>query len=445
MKRFYFFLLLCLLAGLVACGGGGDTATPAAEATAPSGEATSANDTTGQPATVTFLISGSPEEEAVYQQVVDAFQATQSNITMDLQNVPGDDFDQRLATSFAGGSPADVILINYRKVARFANGGAFESLTPYVSKSNHLTLTDFYPQALQAFTINSQLYCIPQNISSLVVYYNQDLFDKAGLAYPQAGWTWEDFVTTAHALTQDTDGDGVIDQYGAGIEASVPRLAPFIWQKGGTLVDDEANPTRLTIDSPEAMAAIEWFVGLQTTEKVVPDATAEAAQGSEDRFLNGTMGMYFNSRKSVPTMRTITSFKWNVAGLPQADQPATVLHSDGFCMSSSSTVKDAAWAFIEFANGLNGQTILAKGGRTVPSMRGVAQSDSFLDAANPPANSQLFLDVIPTIHVLPIMDNWTSIESTVDKELERAFYGQATVEEAVQTAVEQSAPLFAKP
>ena len=59
-------------------------------------------------------------------------------------------------------------------------------------------------------------------------------------------------MATAKALTKDTDGDGAIDQYGLGTEASIFRLAPFIWQNGGDIVDDPDKPTRLTLDTPEA-------------------------------------------------------------------------------------------------------------------------------------------------------------------------------------------------
>ena len=93
----------------------------------------------------------------------------------------------------------------------------------------------------------TSLACLPQNISSLVVYYNQDLFTAAGVAYPPDSWAWDEFLAMARALTLDTDGDGQVDQYGLGVEPSLYRLAAFIWQNGGPLVDDLARPSRLTV------------------------------------------------------------------------------------------------------------------------------------------------------------------------------------------------------
>src|SRR5690606_31675953 len=123
-------------------------------------------------------------------------------------------YRQRLAADFSAGTPADVVLLNYRRYAPFAYKNQIEPLTQYLAQSKLIQEADFYPQTIEPFKWNGDLMCIPQNLSSLVVYYNKNLFDQANLAYPKDDWTWEDFLATAQALTKDTDGDGTIDQYG---------------------------------------------------------------------------------------------------------------------------------------------------------------------------------------------------------------------------------------
>ena len=81
----------------------------------------------------------------------------------------------------------------------------------------------------------------PQNVSSLVVYYNRDLFDAAGVPW-QRDWTWLDFLAAAGPSPATWTGTGQIDQYGVGLKPGLIRLAPFIWQNGGRLVDDQTNP-----------------------------------------------------------------------------------------------------------------------------------------------------------------------------------------------------------
>jgi multiple sugar transport system substrate-binding protein len=392
---------------------------------------------------VSFMVFGDPAELAAYESLVEAFESGHPEVDIALSHIPDQgDYRQRLAAGFSAGEPPDVMLLNYRRFATFAAQGGLEPLGPYLEQSEVIAAGDFYEPTIEAFQLDGQLWCIPQNISSLVVYYNRDLFDAAGLPYPSDDWTRDEFLEAARALTRDVDGDGTTDQYGVGIEASVFRLAPFVWQDGGDIVDDPANPTRLTLDSPEALQAFQWFVDLQRQERVVPDEVAESAQQSEDRFLNGTLAMYFNSRRGVPTYRTIESFEWDVAPLPRGEQAAGILHSDAYCMANATQNKDAAWTFIEYANSVEGQTIVAESGRTVPSLRAVAESPAFLDPEQPPANSRIFIDTIPVIRRVPIMTTWVQIEETVGEEVERAFYGQVPVEEAAATAASLTQQYF---
>ena len=104
-------------------------------------------------------------------------------------------------------------------------------------------------------------------------------------------------------------------------------------------------------------------------------------------------------------------------------------------MPKVSKNKEATWTFIEYANSVEGQTIVAKSGRTVPSLKSVAESSAFLGPNVKPKNSQVFLDEIPYIRAVPIMETWVDVETTVGDETERAFYGEATAAEAISTAM----------
>lgn len=392
---------------------------------------------------LSFMVFGDPAEFAAYETLVDAFHEVHPDIRVQLRHIPGQgDYRRRLATDFSGGAPPDVMLLNYRRFALFADQGALEPLGDYLNDSPLIDESDFFETAIDSFYFDEQLWCVPQNVSSLVVYYNKELFDAAGLPYPTNVWTREEFVSIAQALTIDADGDGVPEQYGAGIAANIFRLAPFIWQNGGQLVDDETHPTRLMLDSPEALAALQWVVDLQVKEGVVPDATAETAESSEGRFLNGRLALYFNSRRGVPTYRATAPFDWDVLPLPTGGQPSGILHSDAYCMAAITKNKAAAWTFIEFANSVQGQELVAASGRTVPSLTAVANSDIFLDPTSKPANSRIYVDTVPQLGRVPIMQTWAAIEEIASNEIENAFYGRSSVEEAAQKAIEETLSYF---
>ena len=396
-----------------------------------------------EPVALTFLISGDPTDAAAYQQLIDAFEAAHPEIRVALLNIPSaGDFRKRLTADFAAGTPPDLFLINYRRYGPYVAKDAIEFLDPYLAESDLIDLDNYYPQALAAFMWEGKLACMPQNLSSPVIYYNKDLFDAAGVDYPRHDWTWDDFVSTAVAVTQDIDGDGVTDVYGLGMEASIVRLAPFVWMNGGDIVDDPAAPTALTLDSPESREALAWFVDLQTVHHIVPDAVAEEAESSLSRFVNGRLAMIMESRRATPEFRLISSFDWDVAGLPQGQRRASVLHADAYCIAAAGQHKDAAWAFVEFANTREGQTILARSGRTVPSLIEVAESPIFLDPAAKPANSRAFLNAIPHLRNLPIMSTWSDIEGILNTEIANAFTGASTVDGAIDAAERNSVEFF---
>jgi multiple sugar transport system substrate-binding protein len=396
---------------------------------------------------VTFQAFGDPAEIDVFKSVIASYNQFNPNVKVNLVAIAAQgDHLSKLATDFAAGNPPEVFLINYRRYGQFASQGVLEPLGSYLDKSLTVKASDYYTQSLAAFTYNGTLQCIPQNISSLSVYYNKSLFEKYNVPLPTANWTAANFLAAAKALTKDTNGDGKNDIYGMGVDTQLIRLAPFIWSNGGELVDDYNKPTKLLLDSPEAQEAFQWFVDLQVKHHVAPSKVEITSQSGPDRFLAGTLGMWFGSRADTPGFRTIKDFTWDVAPIPMLDKPATILHSDAYCMAAtvSAEKKAAAWDFIQFAQGPVGQTVAAKLGRTVPSLKSIANSPAFLDPTQPPANSKMYLDAIPTIRRVPITPVWGAVESAVNAEIDRAFYGTATLQEATAAAIQKANAEFAK-
>lgn len=393
--------------------------------------------------TVSFMVFGDPAERIAYQTLVDAFHEKHPDIQIEMTHVPSPrDYRTRLVTEFAAGNPPDVTLMNYRRYASFASRDLLEPLGPYLEKSELISQKDFFPVTLEGFFWHDELMCIPQNLSSLVVYYNADLFDSAGVPYPADKWSWDDFVETAKALTADTDGDGTIDQYGLGVDPSLFRLAPFVWQNNAVIVDSDERPSRLTLTRPPSLEAFQWFVNLHLVHGVTPNRIEEQSLDSESRFVGGTTAMFLNSRRGTPTYREIESFTWDVAPLPDGKTSAGILHSDAYCLSATTENKEAAWTFIEFANSVEGQTIIAGSGRTVPSLMAVAESDTFHDTSLPPARSQVFTNNAPIVRLVPVISTWQEIEATASQEIERAYYGDITVEEAARLITQRTEEYF---
>jgi multiple sugar transport system substrate-binding protein len=387
---------------------------------------------------VNFMVFGDPEEIQAYRDVIAEYKNQQPGVNVKLIEASDrDDLIARLGTSFSGGTPPDLFLLNYRFYGQFAARGVLEPIESRVDDSKVFQQEDFYEPAMNAFRFNDTLTCLPQNISSLVVYYNKDLFKEAGVAEPAKGWKWADMVAAAKKLKKG-------DVEGIGVEASLIRVAPFVWSNGGEVVDAGDKPTRFTLDTPEAQEAMTEFFNLHTVHDVVPGDEEVEAEDDETRFQNGRLAMVLSSRRATPTFRTITKFDWDIAALPQHEEPAGILHSDAYCMTKASKNKDAAWGFMEFALGPEGAPVVARSGRTVPSLKSVAESDAFLDPSVKPASSRVFIDTIPVIKQVPSISTWPEIEDAAEPILEGGLYKGTSAKEVAAQLQEATTPIFAR-
>jgi multiple sugar transport system substrate-binding protein len=411
----------------------------------------------GGSGSVSFLVFGDPPELNAYRALIRSFERAESDIAVQLVEASDrEDLLARLSTSLAGGAPPDLFLMNYRFYGQFAARGVLEPLEPYAELSEEFELGDFYPQAIDAFRWDGEVTCLPQNISSLVVYYNRDLFRRFKVAPPRDAMPWTEFVSRASQMTRDKNGQTVVGAdpdmprpntasaaiYGLGLEPSIIRLAPFIWSNGGEVVDDDEAPTRFALDSLEAKEAIDAFFQLRTLYGVVPTDQEVESEDDESRFANGRLAMLLSSRRSVPTFREAAKFDWDVVSLPVFREPAGILHSDAYCMTKSSDAKEEAWRFIEYALGPEGAPVVARTGRTVPSLRSVAESGAFLDPARKPANSRIFLDGIDDIRRVPTISTWPEIEDASAGILENGMYLGQPIDEMLADLDRATRPLF---
>jgi len=371
---------------------------------------------------ITFQVTGDPEETRVYKELAAQYKADTGN-TVEVVDVPERDVHlAKLTTAFSAGKPPEVFLLNYRYLGGFAAKKVIDPAGPRLDASQELARDDFYEIPMRAFEYQGTLQCVPQNASSLVVYYNVDHFKQAGLELPNDGWSYDEFAKTAEQLT--TDG-----RHGVGLDLSTIRVGPWVWSAGGELVDDPVRPTKFQFDTPDARRGLQNVIALQENGWS-PSADEVDAQSVEDRFMEGKLSMFLSSRRDVPVMRQIEDFEWDVAPFPVDKEPASVLHSDGFCLAKHDNA-DAAFKWVEYALGTHGQEVLAASGRSVPSIKAVAESPLFLEPTEPPANSKVFVDALSHMRQLPVTENWSEVEGLANDALEEMFYGRLSLDEGI--------------
>lgn len=383
---------------------------------APPAETAAASGKTGAKP-VRLQIFGDPAEITAYRELIAAYEKSHAGKKVELIPVgKQSDHMAKLSTAFAAGNPPDLFILNFRRFGQFAGRGALAPLGPMMSQDGRFKAEEFYPQPVEAFNFQGTQYCLPQNVSSLVVYYNRTLFKAAGVAEPKADWRYADMLAAAQKLSRDTDGDGKTDLWGVAIQPSLIRIAPFIWGMKGALVDDLNKPSLLRIDGGNAVHAMSMVKALVSDFRVMPGQAETYAEDADSRFARGGVAMLFQSRRYTATLRDLgdKAPDWDVAPFPLLREPVGVLHADAYCMAAKAASPGDAQAFVEYALSVEGQALLAKSGRTVPSRIAVANSPAFLDPTLAPARAQVFLDAIPLLRRTPNTARWHEVESRAD-------------------------------
>lgn len=374
---------------------------------------------------VRLQIFGDPAEITAFRELIAAYEAKHPGKQIELIPVgKQSDHMAKLSTAFAAGNPPDLFILNFRRFGQFAGRGALAPLGPMMSADGRYKAEEFYPQSVEAFDFQGTQYCLPQNVSSLVVYYNRQLFKDAGVAEPRDDWRFSDLLIAAQKLKRDSDGDGRTDVWGVAIQPSLIRIAPFIWGMKGAIVDDLNQPSLLRIDGGNAVHAMAMVKSLVSDYRVSPGQAEAYSEDHDSRFSRGGVAMLLQSRRYTATLRDLgeKAPDWDVAPFPLMREPVGVLHADAYCMAAKAASPVDAQAFVEYALSVEGQALLAKSGRTVPSRISVATSPAFLDPTLAPRRAQVFLDAIPHLRRTPNTARWHEVESRADVLLDEWLY-----------------------
>jgi multiple sugar transport system substrate-binding protein len=183
-----------------------------------------------------------------WQAAIDEFEKTHEGVTIEFTKVPRDSYADQMTTLFASGSPPDIVHLASFEFQSFADNGWLEDLDPWIEQAG-LDYSDWAGQGTCVW--DDQTVCIMLLYFGYVMAYTQAMLDEAGVALPT---NWEEFHEAARTLTKDTDGDGLIDQYGVGISTAggpgpyLSEMLNFVLDAGAYLTTPEGEPA---FDTPE--------------------------------------------------------------------------------------------------------------------------------------------------------------------------------------------------
>lgn len=394
---------------------------------------------------VFFLIRGTPAEIKLWQKAIDLFEDENKDLQVRVEFVPYSEYWSKIETMMAGGSAPDVIFLESTRVPAFIKVKSLLPLDDLVKKDKKFKKSNYYPQAIDSYTYKGKLYGIPNDIAIYALYYNQNLFDQAGLTYPKKGWKWADFLEACKKLTLDKNKDGTPDTYGFNIGWTYYL---WLWQAGGDFFDDPSNPRKVIFNSKETRNALTFLHSLMYKHKVAPTfAQASSFGSSAEMFMTGKVAMIIEGHWMVPQFKDIKDFKWDVASVAAAELPMSKRKANfnaGSCFSIPKMAKnkEGAWRFIKFIAGNKGQKILVSGGFSTPALRTREIRKAFL-ASKPPQDNSSFLDMVKYAHLPPKIPQYNEMNNMLYQELDYLWLNKKSVDEVVKN-IEKELKRFIK-
>lgn len=368
------------------------------------------------------------------------FEKLYPGVKIEIVQTPWAEMADKLNVAIAGKKWPDVAPVDIGGGAvsvKQVEQGLIESFDDFLTEDEK---SDFYPNALDAYTLDGKLYGIPNSITVNAMLLNLDIFKERNVEPPVNGkWTYDEFVQKMQQLTYDKDGDGKNDVFGFStyVLPGYYEAWPFLFMDGGFPLS--ADLKNYTFDSPEAISGLQKLVDLKFKYGVSPTEMGGADVG-------GTWKAW-----AAADQRTVAVEPWAtwaiaaakgekyktnfmVAEYPVGDsgKSVTIGGIGGWIMfkQESDAKKKVVAEFVKYISSTEEQFTMAQNYGTFPARISTAEKKPF--ANNPEMERAQQLSEYAVM--LPRHPDWKKIDEAIQTQLQLALNGEKTPEQALKDA-----------
>jgi multiple sugar transport system substrate-binding protein len=343
----------------------------------------------------------------------------------------GERLDKLRAQFQAGGEGLDVILGDVIWTAELAESGWISDLSDRFPASRQ---QEFLPGSVKAIIYDGKPYGMPWYTDTGLLYYRNDLLEKSGYDGPPK--TWDELKQMTRKVRAESDIKFGFLFQGARYEGGVCDACEFIWGHGGEVLDPN-DPTRVLIDSPQAIAGLETERSM-ITDGISPETvTLYEEPETEGRFLNGDAVFlrhwpYVYALTGTPDFPKLEPEQVGVSELPSADgKPGNGTVGDQpLYISTSSKYPDAAWKFIEFLTAPEQQRFRALEGAYLPTISELYDDPEIRDSVPVVA---LAKEALQHTRPRPVSPYYSDMSLEMQDQFNASLKGDTTPEEAART------------
>lgn len=366
-----------------------------------------------------------------FQDAAKRFEATHPDVEINVEDVSWDNLQQRLATDIAGGTAPDISIIATRWVLDYVQNGIAEPLDGYITPQFR---GRFYENLLVPGTVNGKVYLLPILASTRALYYNKDLYEKAGVATPPK--TWDELRAASEkvkALGGAAYGFGI---QGKEIETDTYWYFPF-WSYGGEIVQNGKSG----IAGEAGVTAAQLYKSFIDQGLSQPSPTGSNRQDIETLFKQGRLGALVTG----PWLRgqiaaEAPKLNYGMVPMPAGTKALTWGGTDSVMLFKSSPNKEIAWKFIEegiFSKETRLEFTLSEG--FLPVLK--EEMDDPRLAGD--KSLKVFADMLPIAKFAPLIPQWEQVVAATISALQQIYLGQADAKTALGAAASQIDTLIA--
>lgn len=437
MKKVHVMLAFFLLVSLVLSG-------------CSSSSSNSTNDSGSDSDVVTLKFMGweaSPLETEAVKKGLKAFMDKNPNIKVEYTPVPQTNYSSKLLTMLAGDAAPDVFFLNTEDYRTFQGKDVLLDLTEYFKAE--YSLDDFIPSAAQVMEIDGVIAGVSSCTVSPVLYYNKDLFDKAGVPYPPSdpnnAWTWDEFVEVAKKLTIK-DGDKV-EQYGVfGFENNYSTIAEYL-SNGGNPFNEDLTST--AYQTPEIQEVLQSVLDLRENYGVAPEASVLEKVGmkASQMLQTGKIAMLAEGSWALQELASM-NFPVGVAPLPKFKEAYTHGQAHVHSVSAKTKHPEEAWKLVSFLSSEEYQIDLISEGLWMPNRQSLYTEEGIAKWYNEEVHPEGFNEMVSYFKDAKVYPNAlisnNKVNSIITEELDKFYYGGESVEVITENIDRRSAEELAR-
>jgi multiple sugar transport system substrate-binding protein len=386
------------------------------------------------PTTIKYAFWGNPDAIGVEKDIIDTFEAKNPDVKVTPIAVAYNDYHAKLLIMIAGGQAPDVMRVDSYFFQDFMKNKALKDITGLI-KTNKFDTSKLYSVGLQDVQSGGKFYGLPWGTAPLYMFLNKKMFADAGIPLPANKWTYDDLVVLAKKLAK---GEGENQQWGFGFYlGEINGILPFVWGVGGDLFDKTRTMFTMT-DKAVTNRLDDVLITNVKNGAFTSPFTFQKADDIMRYFSQNKVAMMMGSAATILSLQKIDGCDFAVAPFPgTAKVPAvTVYKSNIVGLSANTKQEKAAWKFLAFLRGPEGEKLYMKAKRMAPTYDDQVYWDLYVDTTKPPAKVKEITQEISAKYgrILPLRAGWMEVQSIVMNALQKVVAGQATSAQAMSEA-----------